>query len=192
MLYSLSYDMHSLVFQPTNAVDRRGDLALGYLCGILTNIPDASSPATGGDMFGDANFSQYYELTEMFLVNSPTYYSIVTNEMLPNVSSSNLTDAQVRQTLSGMLKIEELTVRLDGKYHETLSAEALDATIRATSNKLDPAFAVGLHAAIGYGAEIAPSSGGAAASSNAALTGKFHFYAVVWDVFDYQSHECVD
>ena len=101
MLYSLSYDMHSLVFQPTNAVDRRGDLALGYLCGILTNIPDASSPATGGDMFGDANFSQYYELTEMFLVNSPTYYSIVTNEMLPNVSSSNLTDAQVRQTLSG-------------------------------------------------------------------------------------------
>jgi hypothetical protein len=44
-------------------------------------------------------------------------------------------------TLSGMLLIEELTVRLDGKYHETLSAEALDATIRATSNKLDPAFA---------------------------------------------------
>jgi hypothetical protein len=185
----VEYSVARLVYEHTNAVDPRADLAIAYLAHFLSALRVAEK-----DMFGDAlvrDFTSVLSITDLMRNNSFDYHHMVHRHFLRSMPDT-ATDADVQRQLMRAMRVTEYVEGEDGTFHGFLALEALEAVVRATTTMRIPSFRVGLHCAIAFAeASHAPPTEGDAPPPVAAPP-QWHHFAVVWEANLAQQEAAMD
>ena len=106
-LSRLGFNVANMLFETTNVVDPRGELAMAYVQTLLVHMPKAADPIVG-DLFGEDSLHDLIDVTSLMAASSISYHSVVHQDFLHGIDVKTVAQSKVQSIIAECLHLSEV------------------------------------------------------------------------------------